>query len=410
MTNRSANATIKGYFYQFDHTALQLLSLTDNNQFVKIEVIEDVDISNPDFEQLIQCKYYEQSEYNHSVIKPAIIEMLKHFSLNKSATKFKYKLYGYYKSGQEKLVLPLTRDFLKQNFLKYEEKGVLHEVWKKLSISDKELEDFINLLEINNKAKSFDEQMIQINNLLKQKIDNCTDEDIEYFYFPLALDVIRKLAIEPHEEDRKITGKAFLSNINVKDKVFNSWQLSYLGEEKYNRYLNKKHFKDTSSTATLRAARFFVIQCDDFVISSDLIDCIKKISNKFSHKEHRRTSDKDRFCPYLFIQGYDEQKLIDIKKQLKSIGLDFIDGYAFKGADFDVYRVCISPSKDNQIKLKVLNSIDELIASINYMHKQHIELFEFYRSSPTTFSGINDSIKQNIIKISNIASIKEIIK
>lgn len=159
MTNRAANATIKGYIYQFDHAILQLLSLIDENQIITIEGVEDVDITADNYEEVIQCKYYEQTEYNHSVIKPAVIAMLKHFKAEKFNTKFQYRLFGHYKSGQDKLELPLTLDFLKNNLLKYEEKGVLHEVWVELSINDAELLTFISLLKIDNQAESYDDQI-----------------------------------------------------------------------------------------------------------------------------------------------------------------------------------------------------------------------------------------------------------
>jgi len=79
MTNRSANATIKGYFYQFDHTILQILQAASGNSSVVIEGIEDVDIEDGDDSVLVQCKYYEGTEYNHSQIKKAVVQMLLHY-------------------------------------------------------------------------------------------------------------------------------------------------------------------------------------------------------------------------------------------------------------------------------------------------------------------------------------------
>ena len=56
MTNRSANATIKGYFYQFDHTILRLLAAASQQSSVVIEGIEDVDLDAGDDSALVQCK------------------------------------------------------------------------------------------------------------------------------------------------------------------------------------------------------------------------------------------------------------------------------------------------------------------------------------------------------------------
>lgn len=79
MVNRAANATIKGYFYQFDFAILQLLQAIDEHAAITIEGVEDVDIEDVSSERYIQCKYYAATEYNHSVIKPAITAMIVHF-------------------------------------------------------------------------------------------------------------------------------------------------------------------------------------------------------------------------------------------------------------------------------------------------------------------------------------------
>ena len=44
MTTRAADATIKGYYYQFDTSILKLLDLSTNSDTVTIEGIEDIDI------------------------------------------------------------------------------------------------------------------------------------------------------------------------------------------------------------------------------------------------------------------------------------------------------------------------------------------------------------------------------
>jgi len=44
MATRSATATIAGYIYQFDYTIKCLLDLSNDNDSVDIENIEDIDI------------------------------------------------------------------------------------------------------------------------------------------------------------------------------------------------------------------------------------------------------------------------------------------------------------------------------------------------------------------------------
>lgn len=119
VADRSAVSTIAGYFYQFDRSILSILGLAGANDSVAIECIEDIDVHTATETTAIQCKYYEKSEYNHSVIKPAIMFMLTHYKAGLTASRpaIQYQLSGHFASGQDKLVLPFDIAFLKTNFL-----------------------------------------------------------------------------------------------------------------------------------------------------------------------------------------------------------------------------------------------------------------------------------------------------
>lgn len=83
MNKRDAVSTIRGYFYQFDYSILQVLQLERDTDTICIEGIEDVDINDDKNIVLHQCKCYEGTKYNHSEIKEAIPWMFKHFADNK---------------------------------------------------------------------------------------------------------------------------------------------------------------------------------------------------------------------------------------------------------------------------------------------------------------------------------------
>src|SRR5690606_20166203 len=143
VTDRSATATIKGYFYQFDQTIVRLLEATKHGS-VTVEGIEDIDLNDGSASSFVQCKYYEGTEYNHSVIKQAVIHMLRHFHAGgcPSGQVFKYRLYGHYKGGQHKLGLPVTEAFLINNFLTYSHEKKEHKVHEELSIKPSQLAAF----------------------------------------------------------------------------------------------------------------------------------------------------------------------------------------------------------------------------------------------------------------------------
>ena len=65
--NREAIDTIKGYYYQFDYFILKLLEEKNKDVYIYLEGIEDIDIENIDSRIAVQCKYYDKTEYRHSV-------------------------------------------------------------------------------------------------------------------------------------------------------------------------------------------------------------------------------------------------------------------------------------------------------------------------------------------------------
>jgi len=264
VTNRSANATIKGYFYQFDHTILKILRASSSNASVVIEGIEDIDLTDGSDAVLVQCKYYEGTEYNHSVIKEAVIQMLRHYHKAGLFEKqqLRYRVFGHYKKGRDKLKQPFSLDFLKEHFLTYTEsdkdkkktKQLEHE---RLKLSDAQLKHFQSLLEINIDAPSYEEQQSQITTTLKTQITNCSQEDAEVFYYPNSINVIQKLAVMQDVKDRKITKAQFLTNINRKEIIFSRWLHQKFGDEHYSKSIKRRHFQ-YSSTKVPCASRIFV--------------------------------------------------------------------------------------------------------------------------------------------------------
>ena len=143
MSNRSATDTIKGYFYQFDYSICQLLNLPLNTDQITVEGIEDVDIESLSRTTAVQCKYYSKTEYNHSVIAKPIRLMLSHFAelKNNNSPVVQYHLYGHYKSGQNKLTLPIDLIFLKDKLLTFRSGGIQKKHHIELGVDDSELEE-----------------------------------------------------------------------------------------------------------------------------------------------------------------------------------------------------------------------------------------------------------------------------
>ena len=347
MQNRSATDTILGYFYQFDYSIEMLLSLSNDHDSIMIEGIEDIDISSATEKTAIQCKYYSKTTYNHSIIANPIRLMLSHYKqvIEGKKPKLKYKLYGYYNSGQSKLKLPINLDFLKTTFLSYTKEKIKYEHHTDLGLGDNDLLDFLKLLEINLYAKKYTEQYSNIIKCLQHGF-SCDAFEAENYFYNNALKVIKDIAIKDIDSDRIISKRDFLSEINKREILFNSWFLKLKGKEKHFKELRKKYF---SNLNTSPFERFFLIEIPKGFNRSELKNLIFNITQKWSKLSKRTT---EPFCPYLYLHNLPETELVEIKNDLQEENFSFIDGYDFFGSSFNVKSVIKQANYNNQIKIQ----------------------------------------------------------
>lgn len=404
MTDRSAVDTIRGYFYQFDYSILKVLQLVNNDDSIAIECIEDVDIRTATEVTAVQCKYYAGTEYNHSVIKPAVMFMLSHFKKIRDDGRplVKYSLCGHYKSGQHKLVLPIDLAFLKQHFLTYSENKVERRHHEELGLSDAELVEFLSFLSIDINAASFEEQFTEVIRQL-QSAFGCSPFEAEYFYYNNALSLIRELSIQPVPTNRTIAKKSFLKRVDTSGVLFNEWFVRKKGDKAYFAALKKEYFSNLNLSPF---ERFFLIEVDTKTfVRSDLKEVLHLISKKWS-----KTSKRDgnsSFCPYVYVHGISNPEMIALKKELATEEFGFIDGYDFQGADFSVKSIVRRATHDNGIKLKLLNSVTDLEATVNGLTKTR-EVYQFHFGN-SYFNNANEAVKHIQIQLKKLTDIKAII-
>lgn len=84
--SRTADYTIQGFLYQFNKTALEILSAQDDDKITVEGIIEDIEVATSTTLKAIQCKYHEASaSFTASAVYKPLLQMLKYFSDNKSA-------------------------------------------------------------------------------------------------------------------------------------------------------------------------------------------------------------------------------------------------------------------------------------------------------------------------------------
>lgn len=372
MATRDAVSTIRGYFYQFDYSILQVLKLENDSDSICIEGIEDVDVNDENNITLHQCKCYEGTEYNHSEIKKALEWMLKHFADNKDSD-YKYYLYGVYKSGQHKLPQIIDVEFAKKKFFTIQHRNAPDDLLHiQLNLSDDDILTFLQKLTININAVGFEEQEKLVRDELCSLL-GCKKQEVEPYYCN-ALSIIRNLATQKNASDRTITRCKFIREIKSVDNQFEVWLLHKNGADKFAKAIKKKYFNNGFNISPYD--RFFIIECDKYTSITELKTIVLHISEKYSKLTQRA---KPKFCPYFCFYGIDDVQLVDLKKCLARDSVIFTDGYNFRGADFNAYSVVKEPSNDYLISLRIIDSID-LLDSVYDLSKSTIEIYQFYKS------------------------------
>lgn len=396
--DRTAVDAIKGYYYQFDYYILKLLELTSDSDEMCVEGIEDIDIITAAETTAVQCKYYEGTEYNHSVIAKPIRFILENYARRRSSgNSIKYKIYGYYKSGQDKLPKNYGLSFAKEHFFTFKEKKIEHKYHDELQLTDTDLEGFLCKLTIDVNASSFEEQEHKIFEKI-QALFSCSEFEAEYCYYNAALGVVKDLAISPNINARTITKHDFISRITQKDILFNIWFIAKKGVEKYCKEIKKQYFSPFNISPY---ERFFLIDYDAAILETEIKSLLLEISKKWNKLSCR---EKTPFCPYVYIHNLSEAKLINIKKSLQADDICFSDGYDFKSADFCIKSICKQATFHNAIKIKIINElsyIDNILDSLSDTR----EIYQFFINKPFYENNNHKHIKIPIKETKNIEAI-----
>jgi hypothetical protein len=398
MSSRSAVDTIRGYCYQFDKSIVSILSLTDDSATVELEGIEDIDVKIDGEILAIQCKYYEKTEYNHSVISKPIRLMLRHFVGSPSSVK-KYYLYGHYKSGQDKLTLPLSVDFLKDKFLSYvdgKSQVFLHE---DLHVSDSNLEIFLSRLTIDNDAENFEDQKKTIVKMLVNQF-GCKEVEALHYYYNAAFDVVARLS--SNHDCRVISRSDFISKIDRSRILFNIWMCRYHGKAKYLKKIREDIFVRDLNTEPYD--RFFIINASSAKSVEDVKECLHVIQKKWSHLSKRSNTP---YSPFIYIHGMQKIKYVELKQQIYNEGLIFRDGYNFLGSIFCVQTI-LEAKKCLNTKFQLVETVEDLRECLESSTSRK-EIYQFFCTGhPIELSDI-DELKKIEIQIDEFTDIKELV-
>lgn len=393
MKNRSADATLLGFYYQFDKTIHTILEQVDENNIITVEGIEDVDIKTINEESVIQIKYQAETNGTDSVLRKPIMLMLEHYK-NHQSKNFNYYLYGHYKDNTK---VNITFDFNRiQKMMIFTENKVKHDFLQEKNITKNEVENFIN-----NKFKlilsdAFDEHQKKTYLKIKSDFNITNDEEVNFLYNN-ALKIVNDLAIQKNISKRKITKKDFKNKINTKDSLFNIWFVQLKGIETYCKTIHKKYF--ASSLNTTKKERFFILP-------NESIENLKKIIYTIEEKFYKSTTRGiTSEAPYIFIKGLLKNDLISLKKSIYGESKIINDGIAFFGADFQIKELFKPSTLENKISIKFINE-ENYLNNVLASTLSTKEIYQFYFDKKDIIN-IEDIVS---IQIQNSDNIHQIIK
>ncbi|KAA6345601.1 hypothetical protein EZS27_006866 [termite gut metagenome] len=96
-----------------------------------------------------------------------------------------------------------------------------------MGLDDADLTNFLSRLTININAEQDSTQFQNIISRLKL-IFNCDDFEAEHYYYNNALKIVSHAAKQGEINQRRITKKDFLDNINKKELLFNKWFVHFI--------------------------------------------------------------------------------------------------------------------------------------------------------------------------------------
>jgi hypothetical protein len=344
MASRAANATIKGYYYQFDTSILKILELALDTDSITIEGVEDIDIDSSTEQSAIQCKYLSKPKFINSAVREPITLMLDHFVA--VGPKLKYTLYAHFEDevGGKEQVISLS-DL--KDILTYTENKIPKCHYSDNGISDQVLTDFLTNFKFVF-GKEFTVQQNEVVKMLKKEF-NCSDFEADALYYNNGLRVVIDKAILPNLTQRSLTKGDFKTAINKSKLLFNQWYIRLRSKKEFLKNINAAITKTTSNSPTKAKYIFIgknILNADNSEYT--LLTLIENLIYKYYRLNHSLRNAK----PVTLILDLDKSGMLAIKKLMIDNSITFNDGHeeiSFNEKSFNTEPIINTSTNLNKI-------------------------------------------------------------
>jgi len=406
LANRSADSTIKGFFYQFEKTLYQLL-IGNDNDIITVEGIEDVDNFSNGMQQFIQCKYHEQQEnYTNSIIEKPILLMLQNWCNRNREDAIKYVLFCYFPDKKEEII-SLPNDLIKLFINKDTPRNLqsYKEDIRKIIVRNGEniVDEFIDRFQIHFGPKLEDLKNININ-LLKNK--GFEESIIETVIYPSAMVIVHELSIKHKIHERQIRIKDFWKRLRSIDSTILHKYTKLL--KNYDDILKTKRRYLKSNLKANTRIRCFVFEKNSFDdYENTCVNFIKEFLDNYQKKPTKLHINGyiPTFVVYATIKEFE-----NIFEKLSSKGITANCGFTMNPDNWKKEKFFATPMVnitekqfEFNIRLLYLNEENEM-----EMKKQiaNYSPDDLYIINTNKFSDIEISGNKELLNVSSVKELK----
>ena len=305
MSIRSAEASIKGYNYQFLHTIKDILELASNDDICTVEGIEDFDIEKDSDKDLIQYKYHENKEFQNSRVAKPIALMFKHFFETRDDN-INYKLFIYLVDE----TLPTKDNVRITSILKIKEaRKILSNTEDELTLTEidnmsNDISSFTEKLswKLTQKYSELEENII---NIFESSLGITADES-KIIYLANAVKIVSDTSIKSDGE-RNITKRIFLDTLKSYENIIYS---SFINRTKGFNDLKRFYKKQKDSLTIKKHTSNYIVQINN--INRDSVSqLIVELSKKFCYKNNKLI-----YKPITFVINCPISEYLEFKKSV----------------------------------------------------------------------------------------------
>jgi hypothetical protein len=313
--NRSANASIMGYAYQFDLTTLEVLAADDQDTII-VEGCEDIDLDRDAGQESVQCKYLAAAKYSLLGLRKPLLSMVRAFADGRHCD---YRLYVYY-GDPTGVPQSLTIEELKQSLTEHK-RSSSRTVRHYAGIANATLEAFLKRFTIQF-GPEFYEQQALVRSTLRTAL-GATADDVHDLHYPKAVSIILDTAMQPQQSQRKLTRPGFLALLDKRPEIYTRWHAEIVGAQRL-RALLKRRIKTVGLLAGDKR-RLIVLAPPSTGKAGDLVKVshlVEKLATT-AYGEGKLSSAK----PWTVVYDAPADDVFELKRQLITLGVAYHDGF-----------------------------------------------------------------------------------